>query len=113
MFRNVLNDVLEKKFKCNLDVLEKCLKINCNFRTLEYLEEVAIDAARQLAAGTLKVDRKKKSLPDKLLNFALQYDWVKNQIFNKAKTQVMKMTGGLYPAPLKVNYCRNKFIFIL
>ncbi|XP_075213578.1 monolysocardiolipin acyltransferase Mtpalpha [Lycorma delicatula] len=71
-------------------------------RTLEYLEEVAIDAAKQLADGTLKVDRKKKSIVDKVLNFALQYDWVKDQIFNKAKSQVMKMTGGLYPAPLKI-----------
>lgn len=71
-------------------------------RTQQYLEEVAIDVARQIAAGTIKVDRSKKSLPDKVLNFALRYDWVKNQIFSRAKAQVMKLTGGLYPAPLKI-----------
>lgn len=70
--------------------------------TQEYLETVAIDIAKQLAAGTLKVDRSKKSLIDKILGFVLQYNWVKDQIFGKAKKQVLKLSGGLYPAPLKV-----------
>lgn len=30
------------------------------------------------------------------------FNWVKDRVFNKAKKQVMKMTGGLYPAPLKI-----------
>lgn len=68
---------------------------------MEYLEEVAVQTARAIAEGTLKVDRK-KSLTDKAMNFALGFDWVKDQIFQKAKGQVMKLTGGLYPAPLKV-----------
>lgn len=71
-------------------------------RTMEYLEEVAVKTARQLATGQLKVDRTKKGLVDKIMNMALKYDFVKDQIFNKAKGQVMKMTGGLYPAPLKI-----------
>lgn len=71
-------------------------------RTMEYLEEVAVNAARQLATGKLTVDRSKKSLVDKIMNFALKYDFVKDQIFTKAKGQVMKMTGGLYPAPLRI-----------
>ncbi|KAK9510232.1 hypothetical protein O3M35_005061 [Rhynocoris fuscipes] len=71
-------------------------------RTLNYLEEVAVMAAKKLVKGEIKVDRQKKGLFDKLFNYALQYDWVKDQIFNKAKGQVMKMTGGLYPAPLKI-----------
>jgi enoyl-CoA hydratase/long-chain 3-hydroxyacyl-CoA dehydrogenase len=70
--------------------------------TQQYLETVAISIAKQLASGKLKVDRKKTGLTDRLMEFALQYDWVKNQIFGKAKAQVMKMSGGLYPAPLKV-----------
>lgn len=70
--------------------------------TRELLEKVAVDIAKQLAAGQLKVDRSKKGLMDKALAFALQYNWVKDQIFNKAKAQVMKMSGGLYPAPLKI-----------
>ncbi|XP_022193968.2 trifunctional enzyme subunit alpha, mitochondrial [Nilaparvata lugens] len=71
-------------------------------RTIEYLEEVAIKSAKDLASGALKPDRSKKGLADKVMNFALQYDWVKDQVFTKAKSQVMKMTGGLYPAPLKI-----------
>lgn len=70
--------------------------------TKKYLEQVAVEIAKQIATGKLKVDRSKKPLTDKVLNFALQYNWVKDQIFGKAKAQVMKMSGGLYPAPLKI-----------
>lgn len=70
--------------------------------TSKYLETVAVNTAKDLAAGKLKVDRSKKSLQDKILAYALQYNWVKDQIFGKAKAQVMKMSGGLYPAPLKI-----------
>merc|ERR1719187_760119 len=38
----------------------------------------------------------------KAMNTALQYDLVKDQVFKKARGQVMKMSGGLYPAPLKI-----------
>lgn len=71
-------------------------------RTMEYLEEVAIQSARDIALGNLKVNRRKKSLVDKVMNFALKYNFAKDFIFNKAKDQVMKLTGGLYPAPLKI-----------
>ncbi|XP_037068080.1 trifunctional enzyme subunit alpha, mitochondrial-like [Pollicipes pollicipes] len=70
-------------------------------RTLEYLEEVAVGTASQLAAGGLKPKRD-KGLADKALNFALKYDFVKDQVFKKARGQVMKQTNGLYPAPLKI-----------
>lgn len=72
--------------------------------TQKYLEDVAVSIAKQLASGKLKVDRSKKSLIDKALGFALQYNWIKDQIFGKARQQVMKMSGGLYPAPLRVSY---------
>lgn len=75
--------------------------------TRQYLEEVAVEIARQLASGKLKVERGKKKLPDKVLDFVLQYGWVKDQIFGRAKAQVMKMSGGLYPAPLKVKKVGN------
>lgn len=71
-------------------------------RTVQYLEEVAVGIANDLASGKLKVDRSKKSLTDKILNYALQINWVRDQIFGKAKKQVLKLTGGLYPAPLRV-----------
>ncbi|XP_076440395.1 trifunctional enzyme subunit alpha, mitochondrial-like [Babylonia areolata] len=70
--------------------------------TMKYLEEVAVDAARGLADGTLKKTPKKKGLQDKVMDLVLSNDMGKNFVFNKAKGQVMKMTGGLYPAPLKI-----------
>ncbi|XP_077301258.1 monolysocardiolipin acyltransferase Mtpalpha [Arctopsyche grandis] len=68
----------------------------------QYLEKVAIGIARDIASGKLKVDRTKKSTMNKILEFALGYDFVKDKIFGKAREQVMKMSGGLYPAPLKI-----------
>ena len=70
-------------------------------RTLEYLEEVAIKAAKDLASGSLKPNRK-KSLVEKITRFALKYKYPQDFVFNKAKETVMKMTQGLYPAPLKI-----------
>jgi len=70
-------------------------------RTIEYLEEVAVEIASQLAAGKLKATRKKSSM-DKVMDFALKINFVKDKIFEKAKGQVMKMSKGLYPAPLRI-----------
>lgn len=70
--------------------------------TLHYLEEIAIRTAKDIANGNLKVDRNPKTIQNKVLNYALTFEFVKNQIFSRAKAQVMKMTGGLYPAPLKI-----------
>nr|ATA58412.1 mitochondrial ECHA [Eulimnogammarus verrucosus] len=71
-------------------------------RTLEYLEEVAIQTAKNLARGDLKIKRGPKSRMDKVMDYALKYNFVKDFIFNKAKDQVMKATNGVYPAPLKI-----------
>ncbi|XP_050580026.1 trifunctional enzyme subunit alpha, mitochondrial [Bombus affinis] len=70
--------------------------------TMRYLEETAIRAAKDLANGTLKIDRSPKTLMDKVMNFALSYEFVKNQVFTRAKNEVMRKTGGLYPAPFKI-----------
>lgn len=89
-----------------VDVLVEPLGPGLDFpesRTIKYLEEVAVELAKQLASGKLKVDRSKKSLKDKILGYALQVNWVRDQIFGRAKKQVVKLTGGLYPAPLKVS----------
>lgn len=69
--------------------------------TRKYLETIAIDVAKQLASGKLKAERK-KSFTDKALAYALQYNFVKDQIFKKARDSVMKLSGGLYPAPLRI-----------
>lgn len=69
---------------------------------MRYLEETAINTARDLANGSLKVQRGPKSLMEKIMQQALSINFVKDQIFKRAKDQVMKMSGGLYPAPLKI-----------
>ncbi|XP_022687795.1 trifunctional enzyme subunit alpha, mitochondrial-like isoform X2 [Varroa jacobsoni] len=70
-------------------------------RTLEYLEEVACQAARDLATGELKINRA-RPLTERILGYSLQIKYVRDMIFDKARGQVMKLTNGLYPAPLKI-----------
>jgi enoyl-CoA hydratase/long-chain 3-hydroxyacyl-CoA dehydrogenase len=71
--------------------------------THKYLEDIAIGVARDLAQGKAKLpSRKPKSLMEKVTNQAFKYDFVKNYVFDTAKGKVMKMTNGLYPAPLKI-----------
>lgn len=70
--------------------------------TIEYLENVAIGVAKDLSTGKLKVTREKTGLVAQATEFVMGIDFVKDQIFKKARQQVMKMSGGLYPAPLKI-----------
>lgn len=79
--------------------------------TQKYLEEVAVLVAKQIVGGQIKIDRTKKGMMDKIMAFALQYNWVKDKIFGKAREQVMKLSGGLYPAPLRVRNYLNNFVF--
>lgn len=69
---------------------------------MRYLEETAVKAAQDLASGKLKAVRGPKSLIDKIIQQLMSFEFVKDQIFKRAKAQVMKATGGLYPAPLKI-----------
>lgn len=68
--------------------------------TMLNLEKVAINAAKDIASGKLKVNREKSGAVHKITEFAMGLEFVKNFIFKKARDQVMKMSGGLYPAPL-------------
>lgn len=61
-----------------------------------------MQTAADLASGAKKMNRQ-KPLSDRLLSSALSVGLVKDQIFSKAKAQVMKQTNGLYPAPLRVS----------
>lgn len=83
--------------------------------TMEYLEKVAIDIARDISTGKIKIDRQKHGLVNKLTDFAFGFDFVKDKVFQKAKAQVNKLTGGLYPAPLKVRIRKRRYriIFLL
>lgn len=69
---------------------------------MEHLENVAISVAKDLASGKLKVNREKSGLVNKITTFVMGIEWVKDKIFDKARQQVMKLSGGLYPAPLKI-----------
>jgi len=70
-------------------------------RTHEYLERVAIDKARQIAdKGGVKP--KKHGLMRRIQDTIMSYDFVRNQIFSKARATVMGQTKGLYPAPLAI-----------
>ena len=68
-----------------------------------YLEEVATGIARQLADGTMKKpNRGPKNMQEKVMNWALGFDYAKDYVFKQARDKVMKTTNGLYPAPLKI-----------
>lgn len=71
-------------------------------RTRDYLEQIAIETARGMASGSVKRQPRKKNLMDKVTDKLLQYDFGRNYVLNQARTQVMKLTGGLYPAPLQI-----------
>ena len=79
------------------------IAVSLLYRTLQYLEEVSVGIAKEIASGKLRVDRKKKPLIQMLMDFGLTFNWVRNQIFGRAKKQVLKLSGGLYPAPLRVS----------
>lgn len=91
------------------------------YRTLEYLEEVAIEAAKKLVAGQkLPKRNKNKTLVDSAIDLALKQEWLREKFFDSAKGKVLKMTRGLYPAPLKVlilmsfiklKLCLNCFLY--
>ncbi|CAG0883587.1 unnamed protein product [Cyprideis torosa] len=70
--------------------------------TIDFLEDVAVRAANELASGKLKVKREPKGLMAKIQKWALGLGPVRNYAFDQAKQKVMKMTNGLYPAPLRI-----------
>jgi len=71
--------------------------------THKYLEEIAIDTAKKLGNGAMKLpNRGPKNFAKKAENFAFGLGPVKDYVFKTAKGKVMKQTNGLYPAPLKI-----------
>jgi len=70
-------------------------------RTLKLLEDVAVETAKSLASGSLKPNRSRPLL-ERIMRKALDFKFVQDFVFKKATEQVMKLTGGLYPAPLKI-----------
>lgn len=70
--------------------------------TLAYLEEVALSSARNLANGQLKPSSARRSIPQSIVQQLLTFDWFRKQFFTQSRKKVMKLTHGLYPAPLKI-----------
>jgi len=71
--------------------------------TMAYLENCAVNYAKQLADGSLKSKQKKPKLQTKVVKKALSYGKSREYFFNtQVKAGIMKQTKGLYPAPLKI-----------
>ncbi|XP_075413115.1 trifunctional enzyme subunit alpha, mitochondrial [Tenrec ecaudatus] len=70
-------------------------------RTIEYLEEVAVDFAKGLADKKISPKRD-KGLMEKLMSYAMTIPYVRQQIYKKVEEKVQKQTKGLYPAPLRI-----------
>lgn len=72
--------------------------------TLQYLEDVAIQSAKSLASGSIKPDRSHSwtNLKDLQHKITTETAYGRNFVFKKARETVMKKTGGLYPAPLRI-----------
>uniref|UniRef100_A0A8C0FQ81 enoyl-CoA hydratase n=1 Tax=Bubo bubo TaxID=30461 RepID=A0A8C0FQ81_BUBBB len=76
-------------------------------RTIEYLEEVAIDFARGLANRTVSAKRSKGLIRvlshlAELTDYAMAVPFVRQQVYKTVENKVRKQTKGLYPAPLKI-----------
>ncbi|MGH0156375.1 UNVERIFIED_CONTAM: hypothetical protein FKN15_042570 [Acipenser sinensis] len=70
-------------------------------RTMEYLEEVAVECAKGIANKKISL-KKEKGVMQKLTDYVMGIPFVRKQIYNTVQTKVMKQTKGLYPAPLKI-----------
>ncbi|KAM7376191.1 hypothetical protein PAMP_005934 [Pampus punctatissimus] len=73
-------------------------------RTIDYLEEVAIDCARGIVNKKISL-RKDKGMMQKLQDYVMSFEVVRNKIYNTVHGKVMKQSKGLYPAPLKIIEC--------
>lgn len=73
-------------------------------RTLEYLEEIAIDVAKKLADKEMKIERK-RPLQERLFREAMKIKFLRDKVTGKAREEVNKFAKGLYPAPLKIIDC--------
>uniref|UniRef100_A0A8C5MA11 Trifunctional enzyme subunit alpha, mitochondrial n=1 Tax=Leptobrachium leishanense TaxID=445787 RepID=A0A8C5MA11_9ANUR len=70
-------------------------------RTMEYLEEVAVDFARGIANKKVSV-KKEKGLIKKLTDYVMSVPFVRQQIYKTVEKKVQSQTKGLYPAPLRI-----------
>lgn len=69
--------------------------------TCKCLEIEAIKAAKDLETGRLVI-RRSRPLLQRLTEYALGYQFVRNLILERSKKEVLKFSLGLYPAPLRL-----------
>jgi len=72
--------------------------------SMRHLKMVALETAKQLGDGKLKVNRSHSwaSMKGLQLNAPMHIKPLRDFVFKKATETVMKKTLGLYPAPLKI-----------
>uniref|UniRef100_A0A671Z218 Trifunctional enzyme subunit alpha, mitochondrial n=1 Tax=Sparus aurata TaxID=8175 RepID=A0A671Z218_SPAAU len=70
-------------------------------RTIDYLEEVAIEYAKGIVDKKIKL-HKEKGMMQKIQDYVMSFEFVRNQIYKTVHGKVMKQSKGLYPAPLKI-----------
>ncbi|XP_029982998.1 hydroxyacyl-CoA dehydrogenase trifunctional multienzyme complex subunit alpha b [Sphaeramia orbicularis] len=73
-------------------------------RTIEYLEEIAVDCARGIANKKISLHKEKGTM-QKIQDYIMSFELVRNQIYKTVQGKVMKQSKGLYPAPLKIIEC--------
>ncbi|KAK7940427.1 hypothetical protein WMY93_003753 [Mugilogobius chulae] len=73
-------------------------------RTIEYLEEIAVECARGIANKKISLHKPKGTM-QKIQDYVMSFEFVRNQIYKTVHGKVMKQSKGLYPAPLKIIEC--------
>ncbi|XP_043998525.1 hydroxyacyl-CoA dehydrogenase trifunctional multienzyme complex subunit alpha b [Gambusia affinis] len=73
-------------------------------RTIEYLEEIAIECARGIVNKSISIEQK-KNVMQRIQDYAMSFEFVRNKIYKTVHDKVMKQSKGLYPAPLKIIEC--------
>uniref|UniRef100_A0A8C9Z487 Trifunctional enzyme subunit alpha, mitochondrial n=1 Tax=Sander lucioperca TaxID=283035 RepID=A0A8C9Z487_SANLU len=71
-------------------------------RTIDYLEEVAIEYAKGIVNKKIPLHKAKGRMESKLCYYVMSFEFVRNQIYRTVYSKVMKQSKGLYPAPLKI-----------
>ncbi|XP_055809512.1 uncharacterized protein LOC129879807 [Solanum dulcamara] len=85
-----------------VDMLVKPVGPDPDGRTLFKLEEVAVMRAGQIADKKFKIVRNRPFVENLTRAAITNIGPARDFVFNKAKAQVMKMTNGLYPSPLRI-----------
>ncbi|XP_077588215.1 hydroxyacyl-CoA dehydrogenase trifunctional multienzyme complex subunit alpha b [Stigmatopora nigra] len=73
-------------------------------RTIDYLEEVAVECAKGIVSKKIPL-RKEKGTMQKIQDYVMSFELVRKQIYKTVHGKVMKQSKGLYPAPLKIIDC--------